>query len=210
MMSILAQVVTVWVIFIQGQNQMYPSDFISTTMPEVQSAYLDFGVYLNFQRVAVYAGNFPAPTIGDYSSSYYRKLYSLARDLKLLKRNRILFFIAPPSSDGGYMFGAARRFCFKERRANIKYLPMGFGTGQVYNINGDYRLTPYVSTIVAHELGHSINAQHQNDCTMMDTNALQCTQKSLINGKLLGGELLPFNKRSQNEIRKCVSWRRNK
>lgn len=209
MINIFAQVVTVWVIFIQGQNQMYPSDFINVTMPEVQASYQEIGAYINFQRVAVYSGEFPAPTIGDYSSTYYRKLYSLARDLKLLKRNRILFFVTPPSSDGGYMFGAARRFCFRERRANIKFLPMGFGTGQVYNARGEFRLTPYVSTVVAHELGHSMNARHYNDCSMMDTNALQCTQKALSSGALSDGELLPFNKHSKKEIKRCVNWRRN-
>lgn len=200
----LMQIVTVWVVFISGQNQMYPNDFIEKVMPQVQTAYANIGTFVHFERVAAYTGNFPAPTTENYSSSYYRKLYSLARDLKLLKRNRILFFITPPSSDGGYMLGAARRFCFRERRANIKFLPMGFGTGQVYNVRGEWRLTPYVSTIVAHELGHSINARHYNDCSMMDTNALQCTQKKLASGELPDGELLQFNRRSKKEITRCV------
>lgn len=209
-MNFLAQMVTVWVIFIQGPGQMTPSDFITHNIPQIQQAYLDIGVPVVFEKVAAYTGDFPAPSTQNYAWSYYRKLYRLARELKLLRRKRIVLFIVPPSSDGGYMLGAARRFCFMESRRAVGYYPMAFGVGETHNANGDYRLTPYVSVELAHELGHSQNAQHQNDCSMMDTNALQCTQKALINGKLLGGELLPFNKRSQNEIRKCVSWRRNK
>lgn len=205
----LAQIVKVWVVFIAGTNQMYPSDFIQTVMPEVQASYAEIGVPVLFERVMAYTGGeFPAPTLANYSGSYYRKLYRLARQLKLLRRGRIVFFITPPSSDGGYMFGAARRFCFRERRNNVGYFPMAFGTGQVYNINGAYRLTPYVSTVVAHELGHSQNAKHQNDCSMMDTNALQCTQKAQQSGNLPDGKLLSWNKRSVKELHNCLNWKR--
>lgn len=207
MLNIIAQVVTVWVIFIQGPGQMTPSDFITHNIPQIQQAYLDIGVPVVFERVAAYTGDFPAPTTQNYAWSYYRKLYRLARELKLLRRKRIVLFIVPPSSDGGYMLGAARRFCFMESRRAVGYYPMAFGVGEVYNAQGAYRLTPFVSVELAHELGHSQNAQHQNDCSMMDTKALQCTYNALTSGKLQEG-LLPWNKRSAKEIVACLNWKR--
>lgn len=207
-MTFLAQVVTVWVIFIQGPGQMTPSDFITHNLPQIQQSYLDIGVPVVFEKVAAYTGAFPAPTTQNYAWSYYRKLYRLARQLKVLRRKRIVLFIVPPSSDGGYMLGAARRFCFMESRRAVGYYPMAFGVGETHNINGDYRLTPYVSVELAHELGHSQNATHQNDCSMMDTNALQCTYQRLASNSLPEGELLPWNKRSIKEIGACLNWKR--
>ena len=62
MMSILAQVVTVWVIFIQGPGQMTPADFIKHNIPQIQQSYINIGVPVFFEKVAVYTGDFPAPT----------------------------------------------------------------------------------------------------------------------------------------------------
>jgi len=207
MISIFAQVVSVWVIFIQGPGQMYPSQFIESVIPQVQETYAEIGVPVFFERVASYTGDFPAPTLETYGGAYYRALYRLARQLKVLRRNRVVFFVVPPSSDGGYMLGAARRFCFRQGRNAVLYKAMAFAVGQERNINGAYRL-PWVSLEVNHEMGHSLNAQHVTSRTIMNTNALSIYQQELQAGNLTYEQSLPWDKRSATQIQKCVNWRR--
>lgn len=188
---LLAQIVTVWLVFIQGPDTLYPSEFIDNIEPQIQAAYLEAGVAVVFKKHLVYLGNFPQPDeLNPYG--YHRKIGRLARELKLLRRNRIVHFVVPHSLNG-YMVGAANNNCYRKNR-----LSYGYATAQEYNINGEYRLN-HSALGAVHEIGHMMDADHVSSRSVMNTAVLHLYNQY---------GPLPWDKRSVKQINNCVNWKR--